>query len=56
MVFKSDKPSDIVYKEYKCNPPNPDQKSPHPHKRFNMEYRPLNIIDGKPINTEAFYK
>ena len=56
IVFASDKPAEIIYKGYKHSPPNPDQKRPHPHKRFNNEYRPLNFIHNGPTNTTEFFK
>ena len=56
IVFASDKPAEIVYLGHKHNPPNPEQKRPHPHKRFNNEYRPLNLINNTPVSTTKFYK
>ena len=56
LVFASDKPAEITYKGHKHNPPNADQKRPHPNKRFNKEYRPLNFINYGPSNTTEFFK
>ena len=36
------------------HPPNPKQEHPHPHKRYNMEYRPFNLINGTPSGTKTF--
>ena len=49
------KPTNRVYSFGYSHPPNPTGVRPHPHKRFNMEYRPFNVVSGIPSNTEDFY-
>ena len=49
------RPSDQAYVGWKSDPPNPSGKRPHPHKRFNMEYRPVNIVIGTPSNATNFH-
>ena len=50
------RPQTAAYVGAKSNPPNPSQKRPHPHKRFNMEYRPSSIINGTVSSTADFYR
>ena len=41
------KPTSVKYDGHFSQPPNPQQKSPHPHKRGTLEYRPYNLINGE---------
>lgn len=47
-------PATVTFSGKFSDPPNPDQKQPHPHKRYNMEYRSHNLVTGYPTNTDCF--
>ena len=51
------RPKNRQYTGHFSDPPNPEHTSPNPHKRFNKEFRPYNVIHGGITpNTGAFYE
>ena len=47
-------PATIPYEGWKSDPPNELGKSPHPHKRATMEYRPFDLINFQAPNANKF--
>ena len=47
-------PAPIEFKGKYSAPPNPDKNKPNPHKRYNMEFRPHNLVTGVPTNKTCF--